>query len=119
MFRLNYKWLIMLAAAGSLSACQTVKIPDFEFMNLLEEGFEQASSIGETPDYAATPAAPTNIRSADDWDAQAKALIYERDANNVQGTEFIPKTDAQIAQEKAALKARVHAYKADDPVGGF
>ena len=119
MFRTHYKWMITLAAAGCLSACQTVKIPEFEFMKSLADGFEEATNIGEAPDGQNTSLSPEEIRSAEAWDTQAKALIAARDAKALPDYDFVPKTDAEIAQEKAALKARVHAYKADDPVGGF
>lgn len=119
MFRTHYRWMITLAAAGCLSACQTVKIPDLEFMKSLSDGFEEATNIGEAPEVINTSLSAEETRSAEVWDAQARALIAARDANALPDTNFIPKTDAQIAQETAALKARLQAYKADDPVGGF
>ena len=119
MFRTHYKWLITLAAAGCLSACQTVKIPDFEFMKSLADGFEEATNIGEAPEGRSASLAPEETRSAEAWDAQARALIAARDAKALPDADFVARTDAEIAQETAALKARVHAYKADDPVGGF
>ena len=101
MFRTKYRWLITLAAAGSLSACQTVKIPDFEFMKSLADGFEEATNIGEAPEGQSTTLSPEETRSAEAWDAQARALIAARDAKALPDPDFVPKTDAQIAQETA------------------
>ena len=119
MLRTKHRLIITLAAAGCLSACQTVKIPEFEFMKSLADGFEEATNIGEAPEGQSTALSPEETRSAEAWDAQARALMAARDAKALPDPDFTPKTEAQIAQEKAALKARVHAYKADDPVGGF
>ena len=118
MFRTNYRWMIILAAAG-MSACQTVKIPDFDFVQSLADGFEEATNIGEAPEVQNIALDLEETRSADAWDTQAKALVAARDSKAVEAVDLTPKTDAVLAQEKAALKARVHAYKADDPVGGF
>ena len=107
---------LLILAAASLSACSTVKMPNLDFFKSL--GFEDdTKSLSEYPSIADTPTAPTDVRSAQQWDSEAKKLMQERDAFNTERGEFseAPKSADELAREAAALRARVHAYKADDP----
>ena len=106
----------IILAAASLSACSTVKMPNLDFFKSL--GFEDnTKSLSDYPDIADTPTAPTDVRSAKQWDLEAKKLMQERDAFNAERGEFseASKSADELAREAAALRARVHAYKADDP----
>jgi len=108
----------LIIAAASLSACSTVQMPNLDILKSL--GFENeddAEDLGDYPSVADTPTAPTDVRSAALWDIEAKKLIKERDAfNAAKGDIAEPaKTEAELAREAAALRARVRAYQADDP----
>ncbi len=106
----------LILAAASLSACSTVKMPNLDILKTL--GFEdEAENFGDYPSVSDTPTAPTDVRSAALWDDEAKKLIRERDAFSADkiGSSEPAKSDAELAREAAALRARVRAYKADDP----
>ncbi len=105
--------IFLLVLSGSiLSACSTVKVPDF--VNLPE--FREASgSSSAYPDPADAPPEATNLRSASAWDKAASELISKRDNFEVPpGTD--PLTDEEIQQQINALKSKVKEYKLDDPV---
>ncbi len=98
--------------AFSVSACSTVKVP--EFVNLPE--FREASqNIGEYPDPADAPSAPDDMRGAADWDKAAKSIIKKRDGFDTPPDNNYM-TDPQIEKEIEALKTKVKEYKLDDPV---
>lgn len=108
----------LILAAASLSACSTVKMPNLDFFKSL--GFEDeddAKSLGEYPSIADTPTTPTDVRSAAVWDSEAKKLIAERDAFNAAKSSIAEplRSEAELEREAAELRARVQAYKADDP----
>ena len=112
------KTFSLILAAASLSACSTVQMPNLDILKSL--GFENeddAEELGEFPSIADTPSAPTDVRSAALWDIEANKLIKERDDfNAAKGTIDAPaKSEAELAREAAALRARVRAYQADDP----
>ena len=117
MTRSKLATLSLILAAASLSACSTVKMPNLDFLKSL--GFEEddAENLGEYPSIADTPTEPTDVRSAAVWDAEAKKLIQERDAFNAakSGIDAPAKSEAELEREAAALRARVQAYKLDDP----
>lgn len=106
----------LVIAAASLSACSTVSMPNLDFLKT-SEFQEEAENIGDYPQISDTPTAPTDVRAAALWDAEAKKLLKERDAFKAgQASLQEPvRSEAEIAREAAALRARVRAYKADDP----
>ena len=106
----------LIVAAASLSACSTVKMPNLDFLKSSEFA-EDAENIGDYPDIADTPDAPTDVRSAALWDKEAKKLLAERDAFNKGRSDVVEpaKSDAELARELEALRAKARAYKADDP----
>jgi len=106
----------LILAAASLSACSTVSMPNLDFLKS-SEFEEDAKNIGDYPDVADTPTAPTDVRSSALWDIEAKKLIAERDAFNKDRGQFseTPKSEAELAREAAALRAKARAYQADDP----
>jgi len=106
----------LILAAASLSACSTVKMPNLDILKSL--GFEEdAEDLGEYPSIADTPNTPTDVRSAELWDTEAKKLIKERDAFKTAKSTIneSAKSDAELVRDAASLRAKVHAYKADDP----
>lgn len=106
----------LIFAAASLSACSTVKMPNLDFFKS-SEFEEDAKNLGDYPDIADTPEAPSDVRSAAVWDAEAKKLIKERDsfiASKDISSEPV-KSAAELEREAAALRARARAYQADDP----
>jgi hypothetical protein len=107
---------LLVLAAASLSACSTVSMPNLDFLKSSDFA-EDAKNIGDYPSVADTPTAPTDVRSAELWDAEAKKLIQERDSFNagVVGVTEPAKSEAELARELAALRAKARAYKADDP----
>ena len=107
----------LILAAASLSACSTVQVPNLDFLKSLGFEADEAKDLGEYPDIADTPSAPTDVRAAALWDVEAKNLIQERDAfNAAKGTIDEPtKSEADLAREAAALRAKVRAYQDDDP----
>lgn len=106
----------LILAAASLSACSTVKMPNLDFFKS-SEFEEDAKSLSDYPKVSETPTAPTDVRSAALWDIEAKKLIRERDAfNEDRAASSEPaKSEAELAREAAALRAKVRAYQADDP----
>ena len=103
-------------AAASLSACSTVSMPNLDFLKTSEFA-EDAENIGDYPSVSDTPTAPTDVRSAALWDMEAKKLLKERDDFNsgLQGVVEPAKSEAELARELSALRAKARAYKADDP----
>ena len=106
----------LILTAASLSACSTVKMPNLDFFKA-SEFEEDAKNLGDYPKVSETPTAPTDIRSAAVWDIEAKKLLRERDDFNKgrTGIQEPSKSDTELARDLAALRAKVHAYKADDP----
>jgi len=118
MTRSKLATLSLILAAASISACSTVQMPNLDILKTL--GFDNeddAEELGEFPSIADTPSVPTDVRSAAIWDAEAKKLIQERDAFNAakSGIDAPAKSEAELEREAAALRARVQAYKLDDP----
>ena len=106
----------LIIAAASLSACSTVKMPNLDFLKSSEFD-EDVKNIGGYPDTADTPSAPTDVRSGAIWDIEAKKLMKERDDFNAgrAGLQEPIKSEAELARELAALRAKARAYQADDP----
>ena len=106
----------LIIAAVSLSACSTVSMPNLDFLKS-SEFEEDAKNIGDYPSVADTPSAPTDVRSAVLWDIEAKKRMKERDEFNKgrAGVQEPAKTEAELARELAALRAKARAYQADDP----
>lgn len=106
----------LIIAAAALSACSTVKMPNLDFLKS-SEFEEEAKNIGDYPSVADTPSAPTDVRSGSVWDVEAKKLMKERDDFNEgrAGVQEPAKSEAELARELAALRAKARAYQADDP----
>lgn len=79
---------------------------------------EDAANISkEYPRVKDAPLAPTDIRSDNQWDRDARAMLKLREKNGTTGT--MPGiTEAEAEAEYEALKAKAQAYKKDDPATG-
>jgi len=109
------KLLIMTCACVSvLGGCASIKMPEFDFINL-PEFKEDAENVGDYLKVAEAPEAPSDIRSDAAWDSAAKGLIAKRDGFVIPDSGEPPMTDAQILAEMKRLAAKVEAYKLDDP----
>jgi len=107
--------LILTGACVSLlSGCASMKIPEFDFINL-PDFKDDAENVGEYLAVADAPTAPTDIRSDAAWDRSANDLIAKRDGFVIPDSGEPPMTDAQILAEMKRLAAKVEAYKLDDP----
>ena len=100
-----------------LSGCSTVSMPDINLpkFSKISEFFEGRNEIDDYPNVTDAPSAPTDIRADAAWDNDAKNLIKLRDEFKALENNGVAKSDAQITQDIEALKAKVRAYKADDP----
>ena len=107
----------MISAMVCLSGCSTVSMPDINLpkFSKISEFFEGRNEIDDYPDVTDAPSAPTDIRADAAWDNDAKNLIKLRDEFKALENNGVAKSDAQITQDLEALKAKVRAYKADDP----
>ncbi|MEP1230380.1 MAG: hypothetical protein ABJG88_06865 [Litorimonas sp.] len=111
-----YLSMIYIAACG-LSGCVTVKVPDVDFLKLPE--FREIVKNNQTnvPDVSEIPDTPDNVRTDEDWDGDATKLIELREGFVVPDANVAVdlRTQEQIDAELALLKAKVQAYKLDDP----
>ena len=106
--------IAVIAAVISLAGCSTVKLPDLDVLKM-SGWFEELRNVEDYPKAEDTPIVPTDIRSEAAWDKDAKNLLKLREEIKALENDGIIKSDAEIAQELDALKAKVRAYKADDP----
>ncbi len=101
-------------AALYLSGCSTVKLPDLDLLKM-SSFFDEVRNVEGYPKISDAPAAPTDIRSDTAWDTQAKNLLKMRDGFSPERLDITIKSDEDFTRDVEALKARVRAYKADDP----
>ncbi len=108
----KYGW--PLAMVVLLPACTTVQIPNIDFKRL-PEFIEETRDISDYPKVSDVPPAPEEIRSAEEWDEAVKSLLNLRDANtaDIDRTGITNSADSSLDIE--SLKAKVRAYKLDDP----
>ena len=104
----------ILAAPAVLSACSTVSLPKVDFLKL-PEFEEDAKNVKDYPKVSEAPQLPVDTRTAAAWDDSARALLAKRDSFNAPLDGNTEKTEEQLLREFEALKAKVDAYKADDP----
>ena len=102
-----------LAAMTLLSACSSLKVPNFDKIKF-PEFREEAENIGNYPRVEDAPEEPTGLRTDKQWDAAAKRIMAKRD-----GFEPVAEgqtlTDAEIEAEIERLTKIVEEYKLDDP----
>ena len=108
---------VAFAAALTLSACQTVKMPKIDIMKSPEFSEDAANIDKKFPRVKDAPAAPTDLRSDAQWDDDARAMQALRKSSiSIEATAGVTEADAQAEYE--ALKAKAQAYKLDDPATG-
>lgn len=112
-FVLRAAGIVLLGTA--LCSCASVKsrIADLDFVKL-PEFREDAANIGNYPDFTNAPQVPKDVRSAKQWDKDAKKLLAKRDGFIVPpaGPEM---SQAEIEREMQNAANKVQAYKLDDP----
>ncbi len=106
--------LALFSAVFALAGCTTVKLPDIDFLRMTGF-FDNKDKIDDYPKVSDAPSRPTGTRTHAVWDAEAKELITKRDLFNDLDGYSAAKSDAQIESDLDALRAKVRAYKADDP----
>ncbi len=114
----NTRIIVLTSAAACLSACSTVKLPDFDMPGLAKFKEASAKLVEGYPEVSEAPVRPTDLRSSAKWDTAANALIAQRDGFNVPetaGLQDAPETPEDFDREVEALKAKVRSYKLDDP----
>ena len=115
MINKNTRIFMLASAAVCLSACSTVKLPDFDMPGLAKFKEASAKLVEGYPEVSEAPVRPEDLRSSAKWDSAAKALMSQRDGFNVPDTSGLPETSEAFDREVEALKAEVRSYKLDDP----
>jgi len=107
--------ITLLAAPLVLSGCQTVKLPDADFLKIPE--FRELVKNNQTnvPDISEIPTEPENVRTDAGWDEDAMRLIEMRDGFVVPDSQGAAPTQQDLDAEFARRKAQAQAYKLDDP----
>ena len=106
-----------MMACLAVSACQTVKMPKLDLVKSPEFSEDAANIETDYPRIKDAPFAPTDIRSAIQWDKDVQALQSLRDtASSIDAEPGLSKSDAEARFEE--LKAKAQAYKKDDPAKG-
>ena len=107
--------VIGLSAAITLSACQTVSVPKFDFVKTPEFSEDAANIDPSFPSVDDAPEVPTDVRSAREWDKDVRVLQeLQKNALGVEPSLSETEEDARFE----ALKAKAQAYKKDDPASG-
>lgn len=105
--------------AVSLGGCQTISIPNIDILKSPEFAEEATNFAKEKdyPDVKDAPFSPTDIRSDKQWDEDVRSLQALRDGDG--RVEMVPgPSGSEAKNEYEALKAKVQAYKKDDPISG-
>ena len=110
----SLKMIVGLTAVGALTGCTTVKLPDLDFLKLPEFRGD-AVNVKDFPRVKDAPIAPTDVRSAKEWDDAAKGLIKIRDKNDAPVDVRENETDAEVLANIEELRLKAQAYKLDDP----
>ncbi len=103
-----------ILAPVALSACSSSFLPSAEQLKL-KEFRENIAALDD--DYMSgkdLPSAPTEIRSAAEWDAAARDMEALGANFEVPETDD-PMTDAEFQREFDRLQAAVLEYRKDDP----
>lgn len=104
--------IISVMLLASLSACTSVKIPDFANSDEFSEAAAKASGY---PNPGAAPQAPLDIRSDSEWDEAAEELMAKKESFSIPDDSDDQPSVPEIRKEMRELKAKVHEYKKDDP----
>lgn len=109
-------WKIALASVSllGLSACASMDLPEFDFMEESEFSDEVAELDSNFPSPEETPDIPTDVRSAAAWDQSAREMEALYDQIDVPELEPGLNEDDFDREFETAQQA-AEAYKADDP----
>jgi len=110
----RYSKSVTIMLAALLAGCTTVKMPNIDFLKLPEFA-DDAKNIKSYPKVSDAPAAPTEVRNGEAWDAAALSLIQTRDTFDLPKSGKTYDSDSQVNSEMRSLKEEVRAYKLDDP----
>ena len=100
----------LFSAAIFLSGCASIDLPS---LDMLDGAFRDSmTDLQSFPDVREAPVAPGDMRASTDWDAAARTIATQRD--NFDAPPAPPEPE-MTAAEIEALKARVRAYRLDDP----
>jgi len=105
--------------AVTICGCQSVSMPKIDILKTPQFS-EEAANVAKGSDFPEVqdaPLEPTDIRSAEQWDNDARTLLALRDGEGRIDTASGP-TERQGEAEFERLKAKVQAYKKDDPASG-
>ena len=97
------------------ASCSSVKMPDLVDLPEFRDSGADVENL-EFPDPMDAPAVPENLRSDQQWDQAAKAMIRIKENFDAPADADEVRTDQEIKQEIEALKSKVKEYKLDDPV---
>lgn len=103
----------LLMICAMLGACKTVNSVKIDLLKL-PEFIEEATQIKDFPRASDAPQLPENIPNLSVWDAHAQTLIDLRQALPPVPDQTLPASE-DITLEFEIFKARVRAYKEDDP----
>lgn len=106
---------VLLLASMMFTACNTVGMPDLVDLPEFSEAIDGSDKL-DYPNPGDAPVAPTDVRSAAEWDNAANAIIRKRDSFEAPAIVGDVQSDQEIEQNIDALKAKVQEYKLDDPV---
>ena len=99
-----------LFAALLLGGCASIDLPS---LDMLDSAFRDSrTDLDSFPSVSQAPVAPGDMRASSDWDAAARTIATQRD--NFDAPPAPAEPDLTAAQIEA-LKARVRAYRLDDP----
>lgn len=114
---LNLRIGICAVSCLVMASCQTVKMPKIDIMKSPEFSEDAANIAKDYPRVKDAPLAPDDIRSAKQWDRDARALQALR-GSSIRSQMKPGLTEAEAEAEFEALKAKAQAYKKDDPASG-
>ena len=113
----SHKLIGCAAAFLMVTACQTVRMPKIDILKSPEFSEDAANISKEFPRVKDAPTAPDDIRSAKQWDRDARTMQALRQKKRpVLAQQNL--SEAEADAEFEALKAKVQAYKKDDPASG-
>lgn len=112
---ISLRLFTLTACAAAICGCTTVKMPNLDALKLSNFKEEAARLEANTPNVGDAPRAPTDIRSDAEWDGDVRAMIDIRDDFVSMKTPIEPSDNVDVDAEFAQAKARVQAYKLDDP----
>ncbi|WP_427450860.1 hypothetical protein [Litorimonas sp. WD9-15] len=106
--------IVLLTAVLSISACQTVKMPNLDVIKSPEFSEDAANIERSYPRPVDAPVLPQDVRSGAQWDKDAIALQRLRDLSDKAEPEPVL-SEKDIEDRYNALKDKAQAYKDDDP----